>query len=347
MIENQEENSSQGLIGGLLKNPLIVAGASFSVGIILGWMVLGWLVFPVKWEDASAEFLRKDLQVDYVEMIVDSYNLRADMDLAMRRLQELGEAAPQIMAEVAANPVDELSQLGIQILQQQYGVGGGIILNPTNGDDGAQPEDTGEPSNTPTYLLIACVATFILGGALVLIYFIRMRQKAPKEQTAFMKAQELTRQADKTDYEARGESPPLAQWMTTYLLGDDLFDDSFSIDSAVGEFLGECGVGIADTIGVGDPKRVSAFEIWLFDKNDIQTVTRVLMSNHIYTDEASRDRLAAKGDPILANVGTEIVLETETLQMIVRIIDLGYGEGALPDQSFFDQVTMELAVWAK
>ena len=48
--------------------------------------------------------------------------------------------------------------------------------------------------------------------------------------------------------------------MTTYMIGDDLYDDSFSIDSPSGEFLGECGVGISDTIGVGDPKKVTALK---------------------------------------------------------------------------------------
>ncbi len=135
--------------------------------------------------------------------------------------------------------------------------------------------------------------------------------------------------------------------MTTYVLGDDLYDDSFSIDAPSGEFLGECGVGIAETIGVGEPKKVMAFEIWLFDKNDIQTVTKVLMSPHAYNDEATRQRLAAKGDPVLAQPGAEIVLETARLQMVARVVDMAFGEGALPEESYFDRLTLELAIWAK
>ena len=69
----------------------------------------------------------------------------------------------------------------------------------------------------------------------------------------------------------------IAQFMTSYNLGDDLYDDTFSIDASNGEFLGECGAGISDTIGVGDPKNISSFEVWLFDKNDIQTVTKVII----------------------------------------------------------------------
>ena len=71
--------------------------------------------------------------------------------------------------------------------------------------------------------------------------------------------------------------------MTTYVMGDDLYDGSISIDTQGGDFLGEYGVGVSEIIGVGDPKKVTALEIWLFDKNDIKTATKVLMSAHACT----------------------------------------------------------------
>ena len=94
------------------------------------------------------------------------------------------------------------------------------------------------------------------------------------------------------------------------VLGDNLFDDSFSIESAAGEFLGECGVGISEAIGVGEPKRVTAFEVWLFDKSDIRTVTKVLMSDHAYNDGNLRAKLASKGEPVLAQADVPFTLET-------------------------------------
>jgi len=142
-----------------------------------------------------------------------------------------------------------------------------------------------------------------------------------------------------------GDQAPIAQFMASYKIGDDLFDDSFSVDSASGEFLGECGVGISETIGVGDPKKVTAFEVWLFDKNDIQTVTKVMMSAHAYGDNSMRQRLAAKGEPVLIEPGTQTVLETATLRLVARVVDMNYGEGALPEKSFFDGLILELAVW--
>jgi hypothetical protein len=140
---------------------------------------------------------------------------------------------------------------------------------------------------------------------------------------------------------------PAAHFMTTYVIGDDLYDDSFSIDTAKGEFLGECGVGISDTVGVGEPKKISAFEVWLFDKNDTQTVTKVLMSARAMNDPLIRQRLASKGEPILVEPGQQIVLETPSLQLQAKVIEVVYGQGALPAGSYFERLTLELSVWPK
>lgn len=341
----EQESIFMGFLGDFFSRPLNIAAAAFVIGVLFGWIVLGWGLWPVDWEDASIQEVRPDLQIEYMRMVVDSYNLRNDWPLAQQRINELGEDAPIILQTLAQNPGDEISQETLNTFLQVYGTGGGVTA-PESPSGSTQP-DTGDTSSTGSALLVACAVTFLLAGALAVVYFMRRgrRPRGQSEQTAAMRAQEFSRQAEQTDYEALGEERPIAQYTTTYLVGDDLFDDSFSIDSPTGEFLGECGVGIADTIGVGEPKRVSAFEVWLFDKNDIKTITKVLMSHHIYHDEAGHNRLAAKGEPILAQPNTEVILMTETLQMVVRIIDMTYGEGALPENSFFDRIILELAVW--
>ncbi|MFP3855179.1 MAG: hypothetical protein ACLFWD_12895, partial [Anaerolineales bacterium] len=143
------------------------------------------------------------------------------------------------------------------------------------------------------------------------------------------------------------EAEPLATFRTIYTLGDDRYDDSFSIESAAGDFLGECGVGIGEVMGAGDPKKVSAFEVWLFDKNDIQTVTKVLLSNYAFKDDETRSRLAAKGDPVLAEPGGSVHLETASLEVEARIVDMKYGQSALPSESFFERMTIELKAMPK
>ncbi|WP_162910079.1 hypothetical protein [Aggregatilinea lenta] len=151
----------------------------------------------------------------------------------------------------------------------------------------------------------------------------------------------------KTDFAAAGEIAPLVQHVSTYVLGDDLYDDSFSVETESGEFLGECGSGISETIGVGEPKKVTATEVWLFDKNDIRTVTKVLMTQHAYNDQALRTKLAPKGEAVLVEPGTITTLETQTLRVQIRIVDTQYGQGALPPSSFFERLTVEIAAWRK
>jgi hypothetical protein len=111
----------------------------------------------------------------------------------------------------------------------------------------------------------------------------------------------------------------------------------------MGEFLGECGVGISEVLGADEPsKRVTAFEVWLFDKSDIRTVTKVLMSPYAHNDDALRARLAPKGEPVLAELGKSIALETTSLRVDARVVDLEYDGGAVPPQSQFAKLTVEL-----
>jgi hypothetical protein len=148
------------------------------------------------------------------------------------------------------------------------------------------------------------------------------------------------------EWEGTGQ-PPLGHFITTYRLGEDAYDESFSVETPMGEFLGECGVGVSEILGVGEPDKVTAFEVWLFDKTDIRTVTKVLLSEYAYHDEALRAKLAPKGEPVLAALGEPFLLETTGLQVQVEVTELEYGEGNLPPQSFFEKLTVELVASTK
>lgn len=56
-----------------LKKPWAIPAICFIVGLLFGWMVLGWGLFPVQWKDASVDSLRQDLKLDYLRMAVDSF----------------------------------------------------------------------------------------------------------------------------------------------------------------------------------------------------------------------------------------------------------------------------------
>ena len=319
-----------------LEKPLVAGIVGLVVGLFIGLVVLGWWLLPVQWTDAAPGDLREDAQADYLRMAIDSYALRADETDALNRWAELGDSGPSALASVEAEPGPQADQL-----QSFKGV---VEAQP----DAAAPADEAaeEGGFNLTFLLIMCLVTLLLAGGLAAYFLVRQgRGSGPISPAA--QAQEISSQVERTDYSSMGSEPPISQFVTTYMLGDDLFDDSFSIESQDGEFLGECGVGISEAIGVGEPKKVAAFEIWLFDKNDIQTVTKVLMSEHAFEDDALRQRLTTKGEPFQAEPGADMVLETATLRLIARVVDMAYGSGAMPVNSFFDRVTLELAIWKK
>lgn len=326
-------------MAGLWKKPGGAALIGGILGLILG-LIWAWGIQPVEWKDANPALLHPAYQEEYLRMAIDSYSVNHDAEAALRRYQALGAAAPAMLQTVQANPGNQNPAAILEFSQ--------LVVNamPVASAAPGQPSPAGQ-GKTGGYTLVL-VAVLALGLLLFAgIRFLRRRSR-PAVLTAAQQAREISRQVEVTDYAARGEEPPLAQFVTTYVLGDDLFDDSFSIETAAGEFLGECGVGISETIGVGDgPKRVSAFEVWLFDKSDIQTVTKVLMSSHAYHDSHTFARLQAKGEPILVEKGKQIILETAAIQMVVTISDMAYGEGALPEESFFERLTLELAVWPK
>ena len=326
-----------------LKNPWVAGGVGFVVGLIIGLVVLGWGLFPVKWVNASAQNLRSDLKVEYMRLVVESYAKNPDPVVAQTRFKEFGTEAPQLLSQVAADP-QKLSPSVITAF-------GDAVNAKVQTTPGATQQATSQPtksggSNNIVLLAVLCVLLLVVGGGAAYLFVFRNR-KQTGEATPAQQAQAATHAATPTTYAAEGQPTPIAQFMTTYMSGDDLYDDSFSIDSPSGDFLGECGVGISDTIGVGDPKKVTAFEVWLFDKNDIQTITKVIMSPHAFNDPTIRQRLESKGEPIMADSGKHVLLETATLQLEARVVEMSFGSGALPPNSFFDRLTLELALWPK
>lgn len=324
-----------------LTRPLWVGIISFVVGLLIGLVVLGWWLWPVQWTDAGPSDLRIEYQEIYLRMAIDSYTLNQDAAMANERIAEVGENSAEILANIAADPGTQ----NPESVQAFMLFSGSEPVEATGEPEAtAMPEEGQEPSLARRWLPWLCLITFLLAGALVLVFYFRNRSFSFSLPST---RKEAPPEAEYPEYTATQDEPPLAQFMTTYQIGNDLFDDSFSIDSPAGEFLGECGVGISETIGVGEPKKVTAFEVWLFDKNDIQTVTTVLMSKNAFEDDATRQRLSAKGDPVQAEPSRELILETATLRLEARVVDMSYGSGGLPPESFFDRVTLELVAWPK
>ncbi|MDX1613783.1 MAG: hypothetical protein R3300_05690 [Candidatus Promineifilaceae bacterium] len=326
------------------RQTIIVAVVALLVGWAIGLFLFGWQLWPVEFTGAAPQDLLASHQERYLDALAELYALEGN---AVRVQEALGgwEQADAVACYLAtgAASVEEAAQY--QTLAAVLNGEGCATVTPvspgpmTGGDNGGG-------TGIGNILLICGLLVFllILLGAIFMILQ-RRNQERPSVETVHSGAE--AESAETVLMDSEQAVTPIARFQTSYVRGHDTYDDSFSIENAAGDFLGECGVGISDVLGADTPRNVTAFEVWLFDKNDIRTVTKVVMSDHAFFDPAIKAKLAPKGEPVLARPNETIVLETATLIVNAEITEMEYGTGMHEPQSFFERFTVELSAWAK
>jgi hypothetical protein len=325
---------------------------AFFVGLGVG-LFYAWVVSPVQWTNTPPDSLAPQYKAVYIETAGIAYASTNNPQVVTDAFRGWTDPYGDICA-VWAQTSDPAKSNVYNEMAKIVSVPPGQGCSPT----GAPPVGTAVPGATtvpgtgtpdadsgPNTGVILLLILILIGLAIGIVYILRQRQSVGDDE------------GPSTYYDMPETSPvsdevvnaiPLARFPSNYAYGRDNFDDSHSIENTNGDFLGECGVGIAESIGTDSPKNVTAFEVWLFDKNDIRTVTKVIMSDHAFFDDAIKAKLAPKGEPVLARENEVIVLETAALIINAEIKELKYGEGGnLPPQSYFETFTLELSAWAK
>ncbi len=333
--------------------PSLVRLGLVLLGVFLG-LIWAYKLAPVQFRDAEPVHLADGYKDQWIKMTAVEYAVTNDRAEAQRKIVAGGVTPQMIQQLIAENqatdptlaarlqallPLAEESQAAAS--KQAEKVSGGLLSGALG---------------TILFVLAVLIVGILLALVLTFYWAPPIGKWAKPKPTlgaapigsaaARTEAREFA-EAQNTDFAAIGEAPPLIVRKSVYTYGNDLYDDSFSIETEAGEFLGECGSGISETVGVGEPKKVTATEVWLFDKNDITTVTKVLMSEYAYHDEALRSKLASKGEAVLATPNGVFELETQTLRLRVKIVDLKYGEGGPAPNSYFERLSVEIAAWQK
>ena len=315
---------------------------TFLTGLIIGLLVLGWWLWPVQWTSGAPVDLAKGYRDFYLRAIAIAYSSNAVTADDLQKLV-IGDkwSVAGLLQEVerlsqeSPNPDIYVRLKGaLEFMKSQQSPGATAT---------ATPGDTGG-GITPLALVGVVLAVALV--VLVSLALVRRINQPARTQAARGMGAGPGGVAEGVAVRWHGETePPLREFTMKYELGDDHFDLSHAIETATGMFLGECGMGISETLNASGPKRVTAFEVWLFDKNDIRTVTSVLMSEHAYADPALKAKLAAKGDLVLAEPSAAITIETQTLRVRARVTEMEYGIGQLPENSFFSRLHVVLAAW--
>ncbi len=328
--------------------PKLIPVGLLLLGLILGF-IWAYAISPNVYTAAEPVNLGTSWKQEYVKQVAWQLSASNDQDNARRQLSYLGNAPKIVEDAIAGNAQDAALSPRLQALRP---------LAADNANQIAKVTPSLTNSNLTPFLCVIGLAIIVGGGVILnslvpISLLLQRRSTGPstvvqgldKERRDAIKAAE----SQKTDFAKTSpdRGAPVAQFLSTYLLNDDIYDDSFAIETPADEFLGETGAGISKIIGTGDPKKVTAIEAWVFDKNDIRTVTKVLMSEYAFNDEGLRAELAPKGEAVLAKAGGITLLETQTLTVQVRIVDLSYGTGNTPPNSYFDRLTIEIAAWPK
>lgn len=354
----------------LIRQVSVGAVIGLIVGIFIG-LLIGWLLWPVQYKEAYTYQLVDQQKEQYVAAVADSYNLTKQVGVAQQRFEgwtteEKVSALAQLfatdqaqgktqeaerVAELAAelqraegwNPTvvnSVLSQMASTYVEQgESGKAQAVSL--FAGALGSSVAPSPGPVPTPAPIPIVGNVGTLLGLCgfllLLLVFFLAV---------IVLRRGGLGRQAavQRTEAEPAVAGPvPLLRKTSSYTLGMDNFDESFAIETEDNEWLGECGMGISESLNGGTPRRVVAFEVWLFDKPNTRTVTKVLMSDFAYNNETLRNKLSSRGDPVLATSGGTFTLETPALTVQAQITEIAYGEGT-PAFGYFNNLSVALTV---
>jgi hypothetical protein len=249
-------------------------------------------------------------------------------------------------AQVLNDPVPAITPPAAGITPSATGVATRPLSSPTPGTTGF---DLG--ALVPILLI---VFAFVLIAAIIVVFVVRilpaLRARQANRAAAAPQPSSAASPFEGERMMPQVPSPPattspggLGRFVPSYTLGNDNYDTSYSLETTRGEFLGECGMGISETIGEGKPDKVVAFDLWLFDKADVRTVTQILMSEYAYKDQSLRTKLATKGEAVLAEKGKTLRFETASLRVDAQIVELIYATNANhPPNSHFQKLIVEI-----
>lgn len=343
--------------------------AAWLIGLLIGWLAIGWGVWPVTWKNTDPVDLRQTAREEYLVMVANDYATTRDANTALLRLETwdpLSEAGREIR-ELATY---YQAQGKPDVAQRLRALADGV---PLPGVEAAPaPEEPPPPADEailPDWArqaLWGVVVLLAVAGLVALaLYLLRLRKSEfPPDrlrerrrvvaEAAAGKEERPTPAAKREGLipqlftRTKGGKAPLSwDFEATYEGEGAEFDRTFTIEEKddegkVGQYFGECGVGAATFVGE-DMQRVKALEVWLFDKSDIRTVAKVLMSPHAYGDQAIREEMAARGEPMLAVPGKTFPLVGHNLRAEAEIEDVQYLPGEPPD-SAFARVSIRLRV---
>lgn len=327
-------------------------------GLLVGWLLIGWWLWPVQWTNAWPMDLTPEYRRTYVVGVAYMFEMTNNLERARQAMEGLGTREDQSRAleeAMNASPAD------IQVLMRlQQALQLPLLPEAARGRRGAGDWLLPLLGSLLAVLLVGIGGFFLLRvtGRLPRRVFARptadlvTATPAPPSGPTVEVTPVQVSDAEPTPAEEPPAEPPaavgqlLGTFTPTYRRGTSDYTESFDLKQPDETYIGDCGMGISEALG-GSDDRVTALEVWLFDKRDIRTETYVLLSEHAYHDSSVRGRLAHHGQVILAMPGQEFTIESKSLILKGEVLSVEYGDGDVPPRSVFNKVEVLLKAYLK
>jgi len=83
----------------------------FGLGLLLGWLIIGWVLWPVEYYNTDPPDLRRIYQEAYISLVADSFSLNGDVQLARERLQGFdGEEIQDIILTLLERQEEDITR---------------------------------------------------------------------------------------------------------------------------------------------------------------------------------------------------------------------------------------------
>ena len=324
------------------QRPGPVGVLAFIVGLLVGWWLLGWQLFPVEWTDARPIDLAPGYRVDYLAMVADSYARTGNTALAQKRLEGFDR-------ETVVRAADELAAAGLTAQAEPLRQLADLLGRGT--PPTAPPSAPSLPASETGSLeqmMMWAVGLILLGFLLIIGVIAGRRYLAGLE--APVTAQEEAPSPPQPVAETFGRivhQTALGQAeLAHYTRDQTAYEEEFQIRDEEGRLLGAYGLKVPSYLTPTERASAPAFELWLSDWFDRKAVSKCLMSRAVYMDQNWRAQLTPSGEAVLLEPGKVIHLDTARLHLeaeVIEVTDAPVRGGAEPER-YFDSLTLRLLV---
>ncbi len=203
------------------------------------------------------------------------------------------------------------------------------VDQPTTEEVPPTAEPAAEESSFPW---VVCIIGLVVVAIVVFLFF---RYFAKQREAAMNKKKEVV-------YEGEG-TPPIMQWNSNYTEGRTPYDESITLETEAKDFLGEAGIGMNTPVPGSGQKQVMDFDLWVFDKTDINTYSRILMSEKAYNDSDIRSQVDMNplAEPVLAEKGMVVTIDSKTMRIEVTLEEVKFDE----TNTYFEELQVKMNIF--